>query len=234
MTRATNARIAGLTYLLYIAIAFPTMVLFANATSAPGIAEKLAGIAQHATQMRVIVVLGLLTCFMGPLLGVTLYRVTRDEDPDLAMLAMMCRVGEGVIGGFGTLTTLGLLWLATTAGANAPDISAAQTLGVFLLKAQDWNTLISATFFAVGSTIFSWLLLRGRTVPVLIASLGVVASVLVVIGLPLQLGGLLRGTISQAMWWPMLLFEVTVALWFLIKGVAEPRRSAYVGPSIAA
>jgi hypothetical protein len=234
MTRATNAKIAGLTYLLYIAVAFPTMVLFARATSAPGVAEKLAGIAQHATQVRVIVVLGLLTCFMGPVLGVTLYRVTRDEDPDLAMLAMICRVGEGVIGGFGTLTTLGLLWLATTAGANAPDVAAAHTLGAFLLKAQDWNTLISAMFFAVGSTIFSWLLLRGRMVPVLIASLGVLASVLVVTGLPLQLGGFLRGSITQMMWGPMLLFEVTLALWFLIKGVAEPRRSAYLDSSMSA
>ena len=227
MTRTTNARIAGITYLLYIAVAFPTMVLFARATSAPGIAEKLAGIAQHATQMRVIVVLGLLTCFMGPVLGVTLYKVTRDEDPDLAMLAMMCRVGEGVIGAFGTLTTLGLLWLATTAGANPPNVADAQTLGAFLLKAQGWNTLISATFFAVGSAIFSWLLLRGRRVPVVIASLGVLASVVVVTGLPLQLGGFVRGGITEMMWWPMLLFEVTLALWFLIKGVAEPRRLAY-------
>ena len=226
MTRTTNARIAGVTYLLYIAVAFPSMVLFARATSAPGIAEKLAGIAQHATETRVLIVLGLLTCFMGPVLGVTLYRVTRDEDADLAMLGMVCRVGEGVIGAFGTLTTLGLLWLATTAGANVPDLAVAHTLGAFLLKAQDWNTLISATFFAVGSTIFSWLLLRGRMVPVLVASLGVLASVLVVTGLPLQLGGVVRGGITQMMWWPMLVFEVTLALWFIVKGVAAPRRLA--------
>jgi hypothetical protein len=71
-------------------------------------------------------------------------------------------------------------------------------------------------------------------VPVVIASLGVLASVLVVTGLPLQLGGFLRGGFTQMMWWPMLLFEVALALWFLIKGVAEPRTSAYLGSSIAA
>ena len=34
MTRRTNARVAGVTYLLYIAVAFPAMVLFGKATSA--------------------------------------------------------------------------------------------------------------------------------------------------------------------------------------------------------
>jgi len=36
-------------------------------------------------------------------------------------------------------------------------------------------------YFAVGSTLFSWLLLRGRMIPVTLASLGVVASVMLVV-----------------------------------------------------
>ena len=57
MTRTTNARIAGFTYLFYIAVAFPSMILVGRATSAQGIAAKLAGIAQHATDVRIVVVL---------------------------------------------------------------------------------------------------------------------------------------------------------------------------------
>src|SRR5205807_4153926 len=63
MTVKTNARIAGFTFLLYIAAAFPAMVLFGRATNAHGIAAKLAGIAQHATDIRISVLLELVGAF---------------------------------------------------------------------------------------------------------------------------------------------------------------------------
>jgi len=222
MTRTTNARIAGVTLLLYIAVGVAQMVLFGGATAGEGTAVRLANMAQHATDVRVNVVLGLLTCFVALALGVALYAITRDQDPDLAMLALTCRVGEGVVGAIFIPMTLGLLSLATAAGANAPDAAAAHALGSFVLTARRWNPIIGATFFAVGSTLFSWLLLRGRMVPVALAWLGVLASVLLVVGLPLQLAGVLRGSVTQLMWLPMAAFEIPLALWLLIKGVAMP------------
>jgi hypothetical protein len=219
MTRTTNARIAGFTFLLYIAAGIAGMVLLGRATKGEGIAAKLASIAQHTMDVRVAIVLVLLTCFAALVLAVTLYRITRDEDPDLAMLALTCRVGEGVLGAIFILATLGLLWLGTAAGAIAPDATAANALGAFLFKVQGWNTIISATFFAVGSALFSYLFLRGRMIPVALSWLGVVASVLLVLGLPLQIIGILGGLIGGLIWLPMLVFEVTLALWLLIKGV---------------
>jgi hypothetical protein len=219
MTRRTNARIAGFTYLLYIAVAFPAMVLFDRATSAQDIAAKLAGIAQHATDVRVTVVLSLVSCFAALVLAVTLYAITREQDPDLAMLALTCRVGEGLTIAVSIPATLGLLWLATATGANAPDTGAAQALGAFLLEQ---HPIIAATFFAVGSTLFSWLLLRGRMVPAPLAWLGVVASALLVVALPAQLVGFLGGPVGGLVWLPALVFEVALALWLIIKGVATP------------
>jgi hypothetical protein len=222
MTRTTNARIAGATFLVYFAVAFTSMILFTRATSADGTAAKLAGIAQHVTEVRIVVVLTMLTCFAALVLAVTLYAITREQDPHLAMLAMTCRVGEGVLSGIFVVVTLGLLWLATATGADAPDANAAHALGAFLFKAQAWNTMIGATFFAVGSTLFSWLLLRGRMIPAPLAWLGVVASVLIVVGLPLQLGGFLAGPVTQFMWLPMALFELVLGPWLLVKGAAMP------------
>jgi hypothetical protein len=79
MTRTANARLAGFTYLLYIALAFPSMVLFGRATKADGTAAKLARIAEHASDVRVSVVLTLVTCFVAFTLAVALYgsRATR-------------------------------------------------------------------------------------------------------------------------------------------------------------
>ena len=220
MTRTTNARIAGFTFLVYIAASITGMLLFARATTGEGVAAQLATIAQHATDVRVTVLLSLLGNFCALVLAVTLYAITRELDPDLAMLAMICRVAEG-IAGMDVSKTLGLLWLATATDATALDAGATSALGAFFLKTEaSFNA--SAAFFAVGSALFSWLLLRGRMIPVALAWLGVLASILLVVCFPLQFAGLLGGPVTTFMWYPILLFEVTLALWLIIKGVTNP------------
>jgi hypothetical protein len=166
MTRTTNARVAGVTFLVYIVAGIGGMAM--------------------AGRPHVTSVLTLLTSFSALVLGVTLYAITRDVDQDLALLALTCRVIEAIPG-------------------------------------QE-----AAIFFAVGSTLFSWLLLRGRMIPVALARLGVFASLLLVVILPLQRAGLLGGaagwssSLTWLIWLPMLVFEVGLALWFLVKGVAAP------------
>ncbi len=217
MTRTTNARIAGFTYLFYIAVGITTLILD-QATKADGIAQRWTLISEHATRVRVTVLLSLLITLTALTLAVTLYAITRDVDRDLAVLACACRIGEGMLGAIvAPATTLGLLWLATAPPADTG--SGAATLGAFLIQAGQWNTLIAAFLFAVGSTLFSWLFLRGRLIPVPLAWLGVVGSALLVVGLPLQLAGFLSGPATQLMWVPVAVFELTLGPWLLIKGV---------------
>jgi hypothetical protein len=223
MTRTKNARIAGSTLLVYIVAGIASMVVFGRATSGAGIAEKLTGIAQHPTEVGIVVVLGFVQCFAALVLAVTLYAITREQDADLAMLALVCRVGEGVIAGSSMPRTPALVWLARASGVSAPDTAAAHALAAYLLRG---DAAVTATFFAVGSAFFSYLLLRGRMIPVSLAWVGVVASVLLVIGLPLQAAGFLSGPITMIMWLPMLTFEVPLGLWLIIKGVATPARAA--------
>ncbi|HEX6731981.1 MAG TPA: DUF4386 domain-containing protein, partial [Pyrinomonadaceae bacterium] len=185
-----------------------------------GIAAKLVSIAQKVTTMRVVIVLSLIMCFCALVLGVTLYAMTRDQDRDLALLAFTCRAGEGVAGAVFLVPTLGLLWLATRDDGNASG--AVGALGEFLLRVQDWSPLICATLFAVGSALFSWLLLRGRIIPIPLAWLGIFASVILVIGIPLRLAGLFRDPIFMIIWLPMLVFEVPLGVWLLIKGGRWP------------
>jgi len=201
MTRTTNAKVAGVTFLVYIAAGVAPMV------HAPGRAGG--------------VVLSLSMCLSALVLGVTLYAITRDEDPDLAMLGLTCRVGEGLLGTMLMPARLAVLSLGTDATLNAETV---RTLGAFVSSTRSLNTLLGATLFAVGSTLFSWLLLRGRMIPVVLAWLGVLASLLLVVGLPLQLAGVLRGPVTAIMWLPMLAFEVPLALWLLVRGVRTTGR----------
>jgi len=219
MSRTTNARIAGFTLLFYIAVGITSLILFGRASGGDEIGAKLAAIAQHETAVRITVLLELLQSFSALVLAVTLWAITREQDPVLAMGGLVCRTAEGLLGAVGIPSTLALLWLATASGTGVPDTAAAHALAAFLLRG---SVALTATFFAVGSMLFSCLLLRGRMIPSSLAWLGVIASALLMVGLPLQLAGFLHGPVASFMWLPMLAFEVPLALWLLIKGVAGP------------
>lgn len=163
---STYARIAGFTFLFYIAAGITSLAL--------------------GSQSQVADLLSLLQSFSALVLGVTLYALTYKQEPVLAMLALTCRLVEAIQYGE------------------------------------------SAIYFSAGSLLFSWLLLRGRMIPTALAWLGVIASALLVVVLSLQLAGLFGGPMSWSasitwlVWLPMLVFEVVLALWLLIKGVAMP------------
>lgn len=221
MTRSLNARLAGFAFLAYIAVGIGALVVGNGATAGAGTAAKLANIAQHTADLRLVALLSLASCFAALLLGVTLYSLTRAVDADLALLGLVCRVIEGVPG---IASTLGLVWLASSVEAKAFDPALAQAFGAFLLRPGDGS---GAIFFAVASTVFAALFWRGRLVPRALAGLGIVASVLLAIVLPLQLAGWLGGPSSWAasltwlIWLPMLVYEVALAGWLIVKGVAS-------------
>lgn len=219
MTRTTNARIAGLAFLVYIAATVATMVIFGRVAGDGAIAAKLAAISAHVTGMHIVSLLCFVQAFSALILGVTLYAVTRDQDRDLAMLAMACRLTEGVIGAMSMSTNMALLWVATASATDVPAQSAARVLGGYLLRD---DSVIPALFFAVGSALFAYLFLRGRMVPVALAWVGVIASILLVVGLPAQLMGWLPPMLASLMWLPMLAFEIVLACWLLVKGARVP------------
>lgn len=184
MTRKTNARLAGLTFLLYIATGLTSMAVFHRATGgAEAPAAMLASLAQLPTAVRLTAMLNLLMHFEAIVLGVTLYALTRDQDRDLAVLGLSCRATEGVICAIAADQMLGLLSVAT-AGTTAVG---AHALAVSLVRQDGSGPLIAASCFAVGSTLFSYLFLRARSIPVALAWLGLLASVLLSAALTLQI-----------------------------------------------
>lgn len=216
MTRPTNARLAGFTFLFYIAIGIAGAVLFNLATNGDTTAARISSIGAHLPLMRLSIVCTLFTLFNALILAVTLYGLTADEDPDLALLALTCRVTEGVINAVLAVAMLALLSVALRPAAPATD-----TIGALLLQVQGWCTTVGATVFAVGSTLFSYLFLRARSIPVWLGWLGVLGSILLVVTVPLGGLGLMKGSMSELIWLPMLVFEVTLGLWLIIKG-AQP------------
>src|SRR4030095_1212785 len=155
MTLTTNARLAGAAYLAYLVFGIGGMAIGTAGASA---------------------VSGVMTSFCALVLGVTLYAITRDQDRDLAMIAMLCRVLEAVPGQ-------------------------------------------GEIYFAVGNTIFCWLLLKGRMIPAVLAMIGLVSSAALSLLVLLQNGGLFGGRLSWAwfVWLPVLVFELSFAFYLLSK-----------------
>jgi hypothetical protein len=114
--------------------------------------------------------------------------------------------------------TLGVTLFALTRHVDA-DL-AMIAMGCRLIEAVPGN---GEVYFAVGSTIFCWLLLRGALIPAGLAWLGVASSAGLVALLAVQLA---LGTttdwsspITWFVWLPTLIFELTFAGWLLTKGV---------------
>jgi hypothetical protein len=230
MTRTTNARLAGVASLIYIAVGIFNEVLMYRATHAEGTAETLARIADHETDVRVAIILKLCECFSVFASAVALYGITRDEDNELAMFGLSCRVAEGVFIVSLIPTNQALLWLANVRRGvvSGPDVATTNALAAFLRAP---GAPVGSIFFAVGSATFSYLLLRGRMVPVSLARWGVFSSVLLIVGLPLQVAGFLTGPLTGYQWLPAIAFAPVFASWLLVKGVTMSKRREARVPS---
>lgn len=228
MSRTTNATLAGFTSLFYMGVGIANEVLMGRAKGAEGVAAKLARIGEHATEVRVATLLALLECLSAIVVGVALYGVTREQDHELALLALVCRAAEGIINSVNIPGNLELLWLAQARnGASPLDAATTHALGTFLLIP---GGPIAAIFFAVGMGVFSYLLLRGRMVPTWLAGWGVVACSILLIGLPIQVSGFFTGPLTGYQWVPAIGFNGVLGLWLLIRGVASPPRLERVAP----
>ena len=191
-------------------------ILMGRAMNADGAAAKLARLAVHGTDVRIAIILKLCECFSAIVLAVAFYGMTRGASHRLAVFGLACRVAEGLFIANLIPNDLGLLWLAT-AGPSATN-----SLAVFQLRPE---LSLGAVFFAVGSTVFSFLLLRARLVPGWLAAFGVVSSALLMIGLPLQLAGFFTGPLTKYQWVPATLFAPVLGFWLLIKGVSAEGQS---------
>ena len=218
MTHRTSARVAGVGFLAYIALGVLGMRLSRGMPDATDTVARLQAIGAHLDLVRTNMLLGLATALIALTLAVTLHAITRGVDEEIARLAMIFRIGEGFSIMIPTMASLGLIWLA--GGSGGGDGVA---LAGLLLKVKAWNVVMAALFFAVGSTLFSWLFLRGLLIPAPLAWLGIIASVLLVVTLPSQL---VNGeSLTMLHWIPMGVFEVVLALWLIVKGVREPARA---------
>lgn len=221
MTLKTNSRLAGFIFLAYIVLGITSMILSRQVLGdADNTSEKLTSISQHPFKMQVDIIIGLLAAAFALVLAVTIYALTRHIDRELALIALCCRVTEGMIGVFSTIKSVALISLATSITGLAGTEGAETNIADMLFKMGGWILFSSTSCFALGSTIYCYLFLRDRSIPILLAWFGLFSSVLLLVVFPLKLAGFIESPLT-IVWIPILVFEITLAFWLLIKGVAE-------------
>ena len=215
-----HTRLAGFAYLAIILSSILSLWLVESRLIVQGDpAATTDKITENLSLFRIGLVHGLVMFASVVVLAWALFVVLRPVSERLALLALLFRMAEAILGGVTVLTGMAVVVLLerqSDTGANSLQVPA--WVELFLdVQAVGYDLVIF--FLCLGTIVFSWLFYRSRYVPRLLAGLGIVAFV--VIGLATlsklilpQLADL--AAVSLA---PGILFEIAIGLWLLVKGV---------------
>lgn len=153
-------------------------------------------------------------------LTLALYVLLEPVNRHLAMLAAFWRLAEATI--LCVITLGSLIVLALLSGADylkTFDAGQLHSLALLALGARGAGYVIGLILFGLGSTVFSFLLLRSGFVPKALAVWGVVSSLLIVASSLWMIVFPTTASVPQlASFAAIFIYEVIVGLWLLLKG----------------
>lgn len=169
------ARIAGFVYLLIIVIAVLNTYFVDSRLIVPGDdAATVHNIMANDLRFRIGIAATLIMYASVVVLSVALYVTLKTVDRNLALLAMLLRLAEAVVGCVTVFTSLLVLHLLEREGpAAAFDAQQLQALVGLFLDARTAALDVVLLLVGLGGAVFCYLFLRSRYVPGLLASWGV-------------------------------------------------------------
>ena len=93
-----------------------------------------------------------------------------------------------------------------------------QTLGNLLYEAAEFGDWLHMIPFSLGAFMFYYLFFKSGYIPRILSLFGIIAASLALIGTPFVLLGY---DIPLAVFLPNLLFELTIGVWLLVKGISN-------------
>ena len=196
--------------------------LLSKSLLAGGITEVLTNISMSPGQIRLTIVLELLTSAGIIVMTSLLYVVLKDQNRAAALVALGWWIAEAVMLAVKTLGLYALLTLSVgTVGAGA-SASSSETVGSLALGVSQHAADIGMLFFCLGGLLWYFLLLKSRIVPRLLALWGLVTVPLVLVATVMLVWdrSLDPGVALYALYVP---FELILGLWLLVKGAGVPR-----------
>jgi hypothetical protein len=175
-------------------------------------------VSENKTQVITGVILELVNGLAVVGIAVVMYPLFRKKFDALALGYVALRIIEAVIIFAAIISPLTLLGL----GQEALDASNFQTLGAALLAVRSILVgQLTGIFFSLAALLLFYLLYQTKLVPHFISVWGLISVALVLVWNLVELYGI---TVSFGMILalPMILNEIFLALWLIIKGFDQP------------
>ncbi len=215
------ARVAGFAYLAIIISSILNQIFIYNKLMVDGDAAATASnIMANELLFRSALAIDLVMFAAVVLLSFTLYVILKTVDKNLALLALLWRMAEAVLGGVTVL--LGLLAALLLNGKDTLTIfepEQVQALVDLFLRARANGIDVAIFFVCLGTIVFGYLLYKSRFVPRILAAFGIASFVLMLVG---SLSNILfpqYAEWAEMGYGPGALFEIVIGLWLLVKGV---------------
>ncbi len=216
------ARLAGAMFLAVDALDALSLAI-AGRLHVPGdIVATAHRVAQSEPLYRAGLSSGVLAALCTVLIGVGLYGALKPVDRTLALTGLVFRTAEATIFGVMGIVAFGFLSLYTGVDASGFDPGQVAALAGMRFAAGDAGFNVAALFFSCGSAAFFYLFVKSRYIPMWLAWLGLVGSLLVPVACFGALTFGLAGLAYWGLWAPVGGAEVIGAIWLLVRGLALP------------
>ena len=229
------ARVAGLALLAGIVLVVGANYAVNFRLIVPGnAAETARNILAHEGLFRLNSVCNVLYAFCLLVLLATLYLLLKPLDPALALLAALCRAVVALMWCGTALNSLGALrFLNDAALLAAFPSNQVQVLARLQLASSYDAYYLGLPFWGGASTLCAWLWFRSRYIPRALAAYGILASAWCVFCALafLAVPHFTRFVNASLFDLPILLFELALGCWLLVKGLYPPPQAGPAGSS---
>ncbi len=225
-SQRTAAKIAGLSYLLTIAIVVFANYALLNPLIVPGnAAETARNIVTHETQFRIVAVCFLIYSAGVVVLLTALYLILRPVNRGLALVAALFRLVFALLWLLTTLNLLNALRLLGSASyLQVFEANRLQALARLHIAAGFDDYYVGLPFFGLAATVCAYLWLKSNYIPKGLAAFGVISSAWCVICAFVFLIFPHFNKIVNDYWFdsPMAIFELALSFCLLFKGLRSP------------
>ena len=213
-----TVRFLGAAFLLQaVASAVSNLILLEPLIVPGNIIDSMINIANNALQMRASIVVEMITVIGVIMLGSLLFVTLKKQNGKIALVALGLYLVEVALLAVSRIAAFALLRISQES-VIAGHPAYLQTLGNLFFELQDFGNWLHMLPFALGATLFYYLLYKSGFLPRALSLFGLIAAPLALVG---TLVVLLGYDLPRIVFLPNLPFELGIGVWLLVKGIRD-------------
>jgi hypothetical protein len=214
------ARVAGLAYVVTILLGIFSVSYIESNILVPGNdAATVDNIMNNELWFRISIASEFILYALVVLLSHALYVILKTVNRNLALLALLWRIGEAIIG-VGVTVLTGLIPLLLLNGEAAFEQDQLHALVGLFLQVRSAGLDVVLIFIGMGGTLFCYLFFTAKYVPRILAAWGMITYLsMLILSLVSILTPNFPESVKMIFYAPGGLFEILFGFWLLIKGV---------------